>query len=47
LTENAGEVRRKREMESKFQQDNQNRVKPWNLVLTSKTSSHTVHLSYH
>jgi hypothetical protein len=26
LTENAGEVRRKREMESKFQQDNQNRV---------------------
>jgi hypothetical protein len=27
LTENAGEVRRKKEMESKFQQDNQNRVK--------------------
>jgi hypothetical protein len=26
LTENAGEVRRKKEMESKFQQDNQNRV---------------------
>jgi hypothetical protein len=26
LTENAGEIRRKREMESKFQQDNQNRV---------------------
>jgi len=26
LAENAGEVRRKREMESKFQQDNQNRV---------------------
>ena len=26
LTENAGEVRRKREMESKFQQENQNRV---------------------
>jgi len=36
LTENADEVRRKKEMESKFQQDNQNRVTKWDLVSTSK-----------
>jgi hypothetical protein len=43
LSENKRQLETKKRMEDPF---NGRKIK-WNLALTLKTSSHTVHLSYH